>query len=183
MKISNSEVILRKMRRRGSLLFQILFVIGLLAVVWFSFGQNVLAPQNSDVPERWQRLELVSTIEGDEALSGVNRLHGTEISMVSAYIAEYASGNEWATAWVGGTESAEAATELLRRMTDAITRGGAGFSNLQHITISNHDVFQVDGPGGEHIFYISGEQSDRVVWLTVNAVDVLSILETGIKIF
>lgn len=181
--ISNSRGVPEKKRRRGLLLFQIFIVIGFLVAMWFSFGQNVLAPQNSAVPERLQTLELVSTIEGDDALSGVTRLHGTEISLESAYIAEYASGTERVTAWVGNAESAAAAAKLLSMMTKAIARGGAGFSNLQQMTIAGHDVFQVDGPGGEHIFYISREQPDRVVWLTVNAADVLPILETAIKIF
>ncbi len=183
MKISNSRGTNEKKKRQGRLLFQILIIAGFLAVLWFSFDQNVLKPQNSAVPERWQMLELVSTIEGDEAMGGVNRLHGTEITLVSAYIANYAGGTERATAWVGSAGNAKTATEITRRMVEAIAKGGAGFSNLRQMTIAGHDVFRVDGPGGEHIFYISWEHPDRIVWLTVNAADVLPILETGIKIF
>ncbi len=183
MKISNSRGTNEKKKRQGRLLFQILIVAGFLVVLWFSFDQNVLKPQNSAVPERWQMLELVSTVEGDEAMSGVNRLHGTEITLVSAYIANYAGGTERATAWVGSVGNAQTAAEILRMMVEGIAKGGAGFSNLRQMTIADHDVFRVDGPGGEHIFYISREQPDRIVWLTVNAADVLPILETGIKIF
>lgn len=183
MKISNSRSTNEKKKRQGRLLFQILIVAGFLVVLWFSFDQNVLKPQNSAVPERWQMLELVSTVEGDEAMSGVNRLHGTEITLVSAYIANYAGGTERATAWVGSVGNAQTAAEILRMMVEGIAKGGAGFSNLRQMTIADHDVFRVDGPGGEHIFYISREQPDRIVWLTVNAADVLPILETGIKIF
>lgn len=183
MKISNSRGTNEKKKRQGRLLFQILIIAGFLAVLWFSFDQNVLKPQNSAVPERWQMLELVSTVEGDEAMSGVNRLHGTEINLVSAYIANYAGGTERATAWVGSVGNAQTAAEILRMMVEGIAKGGAGFSNLRQMTIADHDVFRVDGPGGEHIFYISREQPDRIVWLTVNAADVLPILETGIKIF
>lgn len=183
MKISNSRGTNEKKKRQGRLLFQILIVAGFLVVLWFSFDQNVLKPQNSAVPERWQMLELVSTVEGDEAMSGVNRLHGTEINLVSAYIANYAGGTERATAWVGSVGNAQTAAEILRMMVEGIAKGGAGFSNLRQMTIADHDVFRVDGPGGEHIFYISREQPDRIVWLTVNAADVLPILETGIKIF
>lgn len=183
MKISNSRGTNEKKKRQGRLLFQILIVAGFLVVLWFSFDQNVLKPQNSAVPERWQMLELVSTVEGDEAMSGVNRLHGTEINLVSAYIANYAGGTERVTAWVGSVGNAQTAAEILRMMVEGIAKGGAGFSNLRQMTIADHDVFRVDGPGGEHIFYISREQPDRIVWLTVNAADVLPILETGIKIF
>jgi hypothetical protein len=183
MNINNSRGIPEKKKRRGLLLFQIFIVIGFLAAMWFSFGQNVLAPQNSAVPERWQKLELVSTIEGEEALASVNRLHGTEISLVSVYVADYARGTEGATAWVGQAVNKETAAELLEIMVRGIARGGAGFTNLQGITINGQEAFQVDGPGGAHFFYIPREQPDRVVWLTVNAADVLPILETAIKIF
>ncbi len=152
--------------------------------MWFSFGQNVLTPQKQmSLPERLQTLELVNTIEGPEALSGISRLHGTEISLESAYIVEYAHNADLATVWVGRAESRDAAAELTRRMIEAIERGGSGFSNLQRLTIAGHEVFRVDGPGGEHYFYISGEQGERIVWLTVEATDALPILEQALKNF
>ncbi len=183
MNIDNSRVIPEKKKRRGLLLFQIFVVIGFLAAMWISFGQNVLAPQNSAAPEQWQKLALVSTIEGDEALSSVSRLHGTEIILKSAYIAEYAGDTGRATAWVSRAVNEEEARKLLDMMVRGIARGGAGFSNMQQKTIVNQEVFQVDGPGGAHFFYIPGGQREKVIWLTVNAADVLPILETAIKIF
>ncbi len=159
--------------------------------MWFSFGQNVLAPQTQlNVPQRLGTLELIGTIEGSEALAQVNRLHGTDIELVSTYIAEYDhaaspyhSGDERLTVWVGRTESRDAAAELTRRMVDAIEKGGSGFSNLQQLTIADQEVFRVEGPGGEHFFYNSREQRERVIWLTVEAADALPILEQVVKNF
>ena len=182
--VNNPRAIPEKKKRRGLLLFQILAVIGFLAVLWFSFGQNVLAPLSATkVPEQLQTLELANVIEGEEALAGVNRLHGTEISLVSAYVADYARGTERATAWVGQAANKEMAAELLEMMIRGIARGDAGFTNLQGITISGQEVIQVDGPGGAHFFYIPGGQHEKVIWLTVNAADVMPILEEGLKIF
>lgn len=142
------------------------------------------------MPERLGDLLLVGTLEGSDAMARVNRLHGTDIGLVSAYIAEYAralnsnrNGDEWLTVWVGGTESPDAAVDLMRRMTEGIERGGSGFSNLQRLTISGHEVFRVAGPGGEHFFYISWEQRERVVWLTLGADDALPILEQAVRNF
>lgn len=183
MNINNSRVIPGKKKRRGLLLFQVFVVIGFLAAMWFSFGQTVLAPQNSAVPERLQTMVLVSTIEGDEALGSVSRLHGTEITLKSAYVAEYAGDTGKATAWVSQAVNEAAAVELLDMMVRGIARGGAGFSNMQPKTIANQEVYQVDGPGGAHIFYIPGDRREKVIWLTVNAADVLPILEAAVKIF
>lgn len=135
------------------------------------------------MPERLGTLQLIGVTEGSEAMAQVNRLHGTNIKLVSAYIAEYGHGNERVTVWVGRAESRDAATELTGRMVDAIEKGGAGFNNLQRLTIAGHQVFQVDGPGGEHFFYSSREQPERVIWLIVEAVDALPILEQALKNF
>ncbi len=114
-------------------------------MVWFSFGQNVLAPREQlDVPEQLGTLELVSSIEGSEAMARISRLHGTGIELVSAYIAEYAHGTERVTVWVGRAESSNAGAELIKRMLQAIEKGGSGFTNLQRLTIADYEVFQVD---------------------------------------
>ena len=133
-------------------------------MVWFSFGQNVLSPQKQlGVPEQLGTLELIGSIEGSEALSQIGRLHGTDIKLVDAYIAEYAHGNERVTVWVGRAENNNAGVELIKSMLQGIERGGSGFSNLQRLSIADHEVFRVDGPGGEHFFYISKEQREMVV--------------------
>ncbi len=152
--------------------------------MWFSFGQNVLSPQKqSSVPEQLQTLELVRTIEGGEAMGSISRLHGTEINLVSAYVAEYAYGNERVTVWVGEAENSKDRAELTKRMIQAIEKGVPSFSNLQQLTIAGHEVFQVNGPGGEHFFYNSRETEENVVWLTIEAADTLPILKEALKTF
>lgn len=175
---------LGRKKRNRQLLFQLLVVIGFLTLIWFSFGQNVLAPRTQvEVPERLGTLELVSSIEGSEALAQVNRLHGTGINLVTAYIAEYASGNQRVTVWAGGVETSGAAAELTRRMVEGIAGGNSGFSNLQRLTIVDHEIFQVDGAGGEHFFYRSRKAGEMVIWLTVEAVEARPILEQAVKLF
>ncbi len=182
------SVISKKKKRRGPLIVQLLIVVGLLAVVWFSFGQNVLAPRTqSGGPKQLGDLQLVSSIEGSEALAQVNRLHGIDIEMVNGYIAEYARGNERVTVWVGSAESSDTARELLTRMVDGIAEGNPSFSNLTRLSIAqgyhSHEVFQVDGAGGKHFFYISRKNDTQVIWLTVEATDALGILEQALDTF
>ncbi len=183
-KISTSSVVPRPKKRRSLVLLQLFIVAVLLAAVWFSFGQNVLAPREQlGVPEQLGDLQLVGSVEGSEALAQIRRLHGTDIKLVSAYIAEYVHGTERSTVWVSITESRDAAVELTRRMIEGIEKGGSSFNNLQRLTIADHEVFRVDGPGGEHFFYNSREQRERVVWLIVEAADALPILEQVVKTF
>lgn len=182
----------RRRKRRGLLLFQLLLVFGFLALAWFSFGRNVLAPRReAAVPERLGTLELVNSVRGAEALAQIRKLHGLDVGLTTAYIAEYASGKERVTVWVGRAESGAAATELTRRMVEGIQREGSAFSNLQRLNIEGQEVFQVDGPGGKHFFYNPWQSSvydvrspgEKVVWLTMQVADIRPVLERAIKTF
>ncbi len=187
--IDTTNVMSKGKNRRGLVLLQLFIVVGFLAAVWFSFGQNVLAPQRQmGMPEQLGDLQLVGSVEGSEALAQIRKLHGTDVELASAYIAEYAHSSPYhgkvkVTVWVGRAESRDAAAGLTRRMMEGLEKGGSGFSNLQRLTIADHEVFQVDGAGGEHFFYTSREQRERVVWLTIEAADALPILEQVVKAF
>ncbi len=183
-KISTSSVAPSPKKRRRLVLLQLFIVAVLLAVVWFSFGQNVLNPRKQlGVPERLGDMQLVGSVEGSEALAQIGKLHGTDIELVNAYTAVYVHSNKRVIIWVGRAESRDAAAGLTKRMIESIEKGGSGFNNLQRLTIAGHEVFRVDGPGGEHFFYTSREQRERVVWLNVEATDALPILEQVVKNF
>jgi hypothetical protein len=179
-----ADSISKREKRRGMLIFQLFFVSGFLALMWFGFGQNVLAPRERlDAPERLGSLGLVGGTEGPEALAQIGRLHGTDINLVDAFIAEYAHTDERLTVWVGRAESGDAAADLTKKMIEGIERGGSGFGSLQRLTIAGYEVFQVDGPGGRHFFYNSREPRERVVWLTIEAGDAMPLLEQAVKTF
>ncbi len=172
-------------KRRGSFHFQLLIAVGFLALVWFSFGQNVLAPQKqASVPEQLGALELVSNIEGSEALAQIGKLHGTDFNLVDAQVAKYARGNtERITVWVSRAESSDAAAGLTKRMAESIDRGNSEFGNLRRLNIAEQEVFQVEGAGGKYFFYHPREDGERVIWLTIEAGDTMLILEQVIKTF
>jgi len=154
-----------------------------------SFGLNVLQPRTQhEAPERLGDLELVDAVTGAEAIVQVNKLHGLDIKLTGALIAEYAHispyhGDSRATVWVGRAENAAAADGLTRRMVESIGKGGAPFSNPRRITLGGYEVFQVDGPGGSHFFYHSGKQSEAVIWLSIEASEPLPVLEQAVRTF
>lgn len=171
-------------RRWTALLLQLLLALALVLGIWFSFKASVLDRQGENaVPERLGALELVTFSEGPEALAEVNKLHGADIELVSAYIAQYAHQGEQAKVWVSRAESAEAAEELTARMVREIENGNGVFANLVRISVSGQDVFQVQGPGGENFFYNSRKAGEMVVWLTIKAADTLAVVEQAVKTF
>ena len=176
-------------KRRRLLLIQLFIVAGFLALLWFSFGQNVLAPrQQAGLPEQLGALVLVSNTGGSEALAQVDKLHGTDIKLTNAYVVVYAfsspyQGSERATVWVGRAETSDDAAELTNRMAERIAAGNSAFSNLQRLSTADQEVFQVEGPGGKHFFYHSLKAGENIIWLTIEADDAMPILEQAIKAF
>ena len=185
---NGANVRLKAKGRNKQVLWQLVLIIGLLALIWFSFGQNILSPQNQGgMPQQLGALKLVEQSEGSEAVAAVSRLHGTDINLVTAHIATYARDDEMLTVWVGKAASNTAAKELMGRMVEGIGAGTSGFSNLRKLSVTqgyhDHEVYQVDGPGGKHFFYLSKLSQDKVVWLIVQAEKVSSLLETAINTF
>lgn len=181
-------------KKRQTFIFQILIAIGLLAAVWFSFGHNVLSPQTpGGPPKKFLEMELASVVEGKQALAQVNELHGTDLGLGTAYIAEYShafnpyhgSNNEKLTVWVGKAENSQAAAALLNRMRQGIEKGGSPFSKPEQITVAGQEIFHVDGPNSEtNFFYHSPVKGEDVVWLTImSSSDPRAILEEALKTF
>ena len=185
---SDANVSVKAKGRGKPTLWQIVIVTVLLALIWFSFGQNVLSLQKQgSMPQRLEALKLVEQSEGTEAVAAVSSLHGTDINLETAYIATYARDNERVIVWVGKTASRTAATELMGSMIESISPGTSGFSNLKRLSITqgyhNHEVYQVEGPGGSHFFYISKLSQDKVVWLTIQSENEGPLLKTSINTF
>jgi hypothetical protein len=131
----------KKKKRPGLYIFQILVVVGILTLLWSSFGQSVLEPQQqTSVPARLGGLELVSAVEGASALTQVSQLHGTDITLTAAYIAEYASDNERVTVWMGQAETESGAARLNAMMLDGIANGNSPFSNPSPLSVAGHEV-------------------------------------------
>lgn len=168
-------------------LFQVVIFVAVLGLVGYGFTKFVLAPpeSSSGAPQYVGSLKLASLVEGTEAQSQINRLHGTSISLENAFIAEYQPpyGGEHLMVWVGEAGSEAAAVDLINRMVEGINRGGAGFSNPRQVQVAGHDVWQADGTGGSFYFYKSLETGGRVVWLTIKASNSAALLERAVREF
>ena len=176
-------------KSRWPLLMQLIIIIGVLLAIFFIFGQTVLEPriQSSTAPPRLGEMRLVESIDGTEAIARVSQLHQLDIELVNAYIGSYSGSGLEATAWVGQAENAAAAAGLMSDMVEAIAGGSPAFTGLRELDMTEgyhtHRVFQVNGPGGQHFFYVSKLSPEKVVWLTVSAGDAMNILEQALKTF
>ncbi len=174
-------------RGKGRLRFlQLVILLAVLGLVGFGFSKYVLAPPSTaTAPQYVGQLKLASFVEGEEAMSQINKLHGTSISLENAFIAEYQPpyGGEHLMVWVGEAGSEQAADDLINRMVESINRGGAAFTSPRQVKVAGHDVWQVDGTGGQFYFYKSQQPGDRVVWLSIEGKGGAALLERAVKAF
>ncbi len=169
-------------KRRNVAWWQMVVIAIIIAAFVSSVGLNVIKPGGQlNLPERLGILELVGAVEGEEAMSRIEDLHGIGFELTSAYIAEYVHGSERGSVWVGRTDSSATAEALTQRMRAAIEDGSSPFSNVRQTRIAGRAVYRVDGPGGDHFFYHSERHGKEIVWLTVSVVHPLDILEETVK--
>ena len=158
-----------------------------MGLVGFGFVRYVLAPpeSSSSAPQYVGSLKLTSLVEGADAQSQINKLHGTSITLENAFIAEYQPpyGGEYLMVWVGEAGSEVAADDLINRMVAGIKRGGSPFSNPRQVQVDGYDIWQADGTGGNFYFYKSPERVDRVIWLTIEGKGGAALLEAAVKAF
>ena len=167
-------------------LIQLALLVAVFALVGYGFVRYVLAPpESSTAPQYVGSLKLASLVEGTEALSQINKLHGTSISLENAFIAEYQPpyGGEHMMVWVGEAGSETAAEDLINQMVEGIKRGGSPYSNPRQVQVAGQDVWQTDGDGGNFYFYKSPDHGNRVVWLTIEGKGGAALLERAVKLF
>ncbi|MBI4285382.1 MAG: hypothetical protein HY670_05735 [Chloroflexi bacterium] len=180
-------------KKSRSKLIQIFIAIGIIAVIIISFGVNVLGfKKHTGIPEMLLEMKISNHVEGQQALARVNTLHGVDIPLVGAIIADYShdfnpyhKNDDKVNVWIGKTKSAADATELINRMYQGIQqgKGNTPFSNARKITVEGREVFQTDGPGGQHYFYAMSAPEPRVIWLTISAGNPGAVLRESVKVF
>jgi len=170
------------------ILLQLVIFVALIALVGYGFTRYVLAPVgSSSVPEYVGSLGITNRVEGQEAETEINKLHGTDITLKNAYIAQYSGryGGAHLQVWVGETGSPAEAQELIQRMAIAINKGTSPFSNPREETVAGRKLWQTDGPDGSFFFYESQELPTRVVWLSIEHTEgtTEAILASALKVF
>lgn len=138
-----------------SLLFGLLVIVGVGAGLW-----SVTADQESTpAPRELAGYRLVEAVVGPEAIDEINRLHGTGIEIVDAWIGRYQGGGG---VWVSQASSGAKARELLDEMVTNIQDGGSPFRGLTRQEFQGMPLYSVRDSRLVHYFYQTGTQ---VVWV------------------
>ncbi len=177
-------------KKQRNLIIQIGVVLVILVGIWLSFGRNILSTSKSpDVPAQLAGMKVGNIVEGAQALSQVNKLHGLDIQLEGAYIAEYShefnpyhNDVERVTVWVGKTGTVAESQALATRMYTAIQKSGSPFSDPQRISLNGREVFRVTGPGGQHYFYSSSSKAE-IIWLIIESSEPQRILSEALGVF
>lgn len=157
---------------------QVLLVVGLLAGILISMRGNT--GQKMNMPESVAGMRLVKHVEGRDAVSQMDQLHGTDIGVTDGYTAEYAGAGQRLMVWYGRTRNEAAAAELLRMMTEKIGAGNPTFTGLQVMTLEGKTVYSVKSGDGSHYYYRSG---DAVVWVAIQSPQPSSIAAEALRNF
>ncbi len=139
-----------------TLLFALLIAVGVATGLWsISGGQEAPTP----APIELAGYHLTHAVAGPQAIAEVNRLHGTAIEIVDAWIGHYQEGG---TVWVARASSEEKARQLLDEMIRGIQDGGSPFRGLTRQEIEGVAVYSVRDAGQLHFFY---QRVTQVVWV------------------
>lgn len=155
-------------------LITLAIVVVVLALGVWSFWGNVVDPHPGGVPvtdasllpQSLAGLTLATSLEGAEAMTSVERLHGKGLGagLDEAWVGDY-RGAGTATLWVSRSPAVEDAEVLLVRMTDRIAEGDSPFTGLTPIETDGVSVYRLEGMGQVHYYFRIGRD---VYWLGID---------------
>ncbi len=152
-------------------LFAIFLSMSIASGLWSATSQQEATP----APQHLAGYHLDQAMTGPDAMAAVNELHGTDIELTDAWVAQY-QGN--AMIWAGRAASEEEAQELLDKMVEGIGEGGSPFQGLRQVDINGVQAYTVTDSRQQHYFY---RLHDQVVWIAAPRGDeedfVLAVLD------
>lgn len=160
-------------KRRKILLLLILSGIVLISTA-IAAGWLRITLEKSDptwLPETLAGLVLEQLVQGEEAVSEINRLHGKSFALVDGAVGSYGGGQ--VTLWVSQAQTTSSAEEILFAMRDRIAEGDSPFTPLRESTRGHRTVYEAEGMGQTHYYF---QSSDLVIWLAVE----ITIAETAL---
>lgn len=143
--------------------------IGLVIFIGVGLFLATRAIQNAPhggIPNQIGDLQVAKSVSGEEALVEIGRLHGADMPVSSAHIANYVGKSGNVNLLVGGVHSPEHASQILQKMVDKIQNGQTEYKNLARITVDGQPVYSLDGPKGKNFMF---QNANQVVWLEIVA--------------
>ena len=112
-------------------------------------------------------LKLVKLIEGHDAITAINKLHGTPLNVVRGYIAHYEGVNDKATIWVSEASSQKLAQEQIEVMISKMKNNRRSpFSHYRNLEAKGLAVIAFNGIGQVHYVF---RDNKWVYWISADA--------------
>ncbi len=134
---------------------------------------------NNPVPEELFPASIaemirVDSLSGEKAIESVSQLHGTNITVSTAYIVSYQGlNNQSMTIWYSEAKNVKDAKALFQAM-DGKMPNSQVFKNYRTIKIDNQEYKSVTGMDLQHYYWQTGK---RVIWIAIGAPDSSSVLK------
>ena len=116
-------------------------------------------------PSKIGEMSLFNSVQGEEALESINRLHGKKIKLHDGIVAHYEKDGKMAMVWIGLASDKGEATALINQMVGRIRGGSKVFSFVKQFKTHGTEIFQLSGMGQRHFIY---QKSDKVVWVSLD---------------
>ncbi len=116
--------------------------------------------QAVSLPKQLAGQVLTDQMNGAEALSEIESLHGKGFALTGGAVAHYGP----ITVWLAQTQDKAAAQAMVELMTSRIAGGGSPFSPTGTRQVGGRTVYTLTGMGQSHFYWQSARQ---VVWLAI----------------
>ncbi len=143
----------------------LLIALGFLVILGTFAWQTVprtftSAAEAGSLPKQLAGQALTAQMNGAEALSEIESLHGKGLGLTDGRMAHYGQ----ITVWLAQTQDEPAAQAMVELMTSRIAGGGSLFSPTGIREVSGRTVHTLTGMGQSHFYWQSGNQ---VIWLAI----------------
>jgi hypothetical protein len=133
---------------------------------FWSYNQRVQNPAPVPLPERIADLPLTQSLQAEEAVAEVSRLHWDDIPLSSGAVGMYGTDHS-ITLWVAGASYQTMADRMMVAMREKIARpsGNTPFSPVGEHQVGSRTLYELDGMSQKHFYFQSGK---LIVWLAAD---------------
>ena len=124
-------------------------------------------------PKELLGLELVEFLSGEEAIRGIEELHGATIDIVDGQVATYGGGDREIEIWVSEAESPAATAEQIEVMTEMIIHSDGPYTAPNIFQIRGIEMHQTQGMGMTNYYY---QQGTKAYWIGIRGLEPAPVL-------
>lgn len=156
-------------------------IILLGAAGFLIYPQKAQQPTPASLPETVLDLPLSESLQSDDAVAEITRMHGNDFSLTSGAIGMYGA-DHTITLWIAEVSTQTDAGQMLIAMRDKIANssGSSPFEPIGERSDGSRTIYELEGMGQKHFYFQSRK---LVVWLAVEPESAEDTLSQILKFF